>query len=157
MSTLETEFLFEIDAELREPNLMIGAVPEGSRMIAHVEGGTFKGPRIKGTMPASGGDWVLARADGSIKIDVRAALTTDDGHNIYTYYGGRIVMTPEQMGALGDRAAAEALDPSTYYFRTNPLFEAAMDGPYAWLNHVVAVGIGRLTAKGVAYKVYALK
>ncbi|MCE7999698.1 MAG: DUF3237 domain-containing protein [Rhodobiaceae bacterium] len=157
MSTLETEFLFEIDAVLREPNLVIGGVPEGMRMIAHVEGGTFEGPKVKGTMPASGGDWVLARADGSLKIDVRAALTTDDGHNIYVYYGGRIILPPEQMGALGDRDAREALDPSTYYFRTNPLFEAAMDGPYAWLNHVVAVGIGRLTAKGVAYKVYALK
>ncbi len=157
MSDVATEFLFEIDAVLREPNLVIGGAPDGMRMIAHVDGGTFEGPKIKGTMPASGGDWVLARADGSLKIDVRAALTTDDGHNIYVYYGGRIVMPPEQLGVMGDRDAREALDPATYYFRTNPLFEAAMDGPYAWLNHVVAVGIGRLTAKGVAYKVYAVK
>ena len=154
MSEIETEFLFEMNAELKEPSLAVGAMPEGMRIIANVKGGTFEGPKLKGKVAESGADWAMIRADGSLKIDVRAALTVDDGTVIYAYYGGRIVMPPEHMAALGDKAAAEALDPSQYYFRTNPLFEVAMDSPHAWLNGVVAIGKGRLTGSGVAYRVY---
>ena len=157
MSDVETEFLFEIKAELSEPNLIIGPMPEGMRMVAHVSGGTFEGPKLKGVLAPSGGDWAMVRADGSVKIDVRAALIVDDGTNIYTTYGGRILMKPEQMGALGDRKAAAALDPASYYFRTNPLFEVAMESPHAWLNNVVAVGVGSLTEAGVSYRIYEVK
>jgi hypothetical protein len=154
MSDVKTEFLFEMKAELVEPANFIGAMPEGTRLIANVKGGSFEGPSLKGTIAPSGADWALIRADGSLKIDVRAVLIAEDGTQIYAYYGGRIVMPPEHMGALGDRAKAAALDPAQYYFRTNPLFEVAMDSPHAWLNGVVAVGMGRLTEKGVAYRVY---
>jgi uncharacterized protein DUF3237 len=157
MDQLETEFLFEVKADLQDPNLIIGGVPEGMRMVAHVSGGTFEGPKLKGTLAASGGDWAMVRADGSVKIDVLTVLTAEDGTNIYVTYGGRILMKPEQMGALGDRKAAAALDPATYYFRTNPLFEVPMDSPHAWLNNVVAVGVGSLTEAGVSYKIYEVK
>jgi len=154
MSDVKTELLFEMSAELVEPSLMVGAMPEGTRIIANVKGGTFEGPKLKGTVAQSGADWAMIRADGSLKIDVRAALTVDDGTVIYATYGGRIVMPPEHMSALGNREAARKLDPSQYYFRTNPLFEVAMDSPHAWLNGVVAIGVGRLTGDGVVYKVY---
>lgn len=49
------------------------------------------------------------------------------------------------------------LSPSEYYFRTNPVFET--NSPkYAWLNHTLAIGIGRIPAAGkVAYRIYAIK
>lgn len=34
--------------------------------------------------------------------------------------------------------AGEAVDPSEFYFRTTPVFEAP-DGPHAWLNDAVFV------------------
>jgi hypothetical protein len=35
----------------------------------------------------------------------------------------------------------EVVDPTSYYFRTNPLFETAA-AQYHWINLVVGVGIG---------------
>lgn len=157
MSEVQTEFLFEMDVELEEHPLVIGGTPDGMRLIAYVKGGTFEGPRLRGTIPPGGGDWAMIRADGSLKADVRVCLTTHDGVNIYATYGGRIVLPPELAGLLGDREAAAATDPSKYYFRTAPMFEVANGTPYSWLNGVVAVSLGRLTRKGVAYRVFAVK
>lgn len=51
----------------------------------------------------------------------------------------------------------DELNPSEYYFRINPVFETSSP-KYAWLNHTIAVGVGRIPAAGkVAYRVYAIK
>jgi hypothetical protein len=50
----------------------------------------------------------------------------------------------------------QVVDPSEYYFRTTPFFETASE-KYAWLNKLVAVGVGRRTRTGVVYSVYAIK
>ena len=46
-------------------------------------------------------------------------------------------------------------DPSEYYFRTAPIFEAP-DGEYDWLNRLMAFAVGRRRATGVTYGVYAI-
>ena len=49
------------------------------------------------------------------------------------------------------------IDPKDYYFRTNVAFETGSP-KYAWLNHTVAIGVGRFPAAGkVAYRIYAIK
>ena len=52
-STVPVEFLCRIDADTVSipPQMIIGG-PQGSRMIASVAGGTFEGPKAKGTIPA---------------------------------------------------------------------------------------------------------
>ena len=157
MTPIETEYLFDADAHLEPVPLLVGAVPDGQRGVAYVTGGTIEGPRIRGEILPGGGDWLLIRADGTLKIDVRVCARTHDGTVIYMSYGGRLVFSPEQMTLLADRSTADAVDPSTYYFRTNPLFEVDMASPYAWLNRVVAIGVGRVTSRGVAYSVHAVK
>jgi hypothetical protein len=52
-------------------------------------------------------------------------------------------------------ARGESVEPSQYYFRTAPFFETGSK-TYDWLNHVLAVGIGRRTPTGVAYMVYTV-
>ena len=47
----------------------------------------------------------------------------------------------------------EAVDPGDYYFRTAPLFETAAT-QYAWLNNVVAVGIGHRRVDGPVYNIF---
>jgi len=47
------------------------------------------------------------------------------------------------------------IDPESYYFRINPLFEAAATR-YDWLNRIVAVGIGHRRADGLIYSVFEL-
>jgi Protein of unknown function (DUF3237) len=49
------------------------------------------------------------------------------------------------------------LSPSDYYFRTSVSFETSSPR-YAWLNHTVAIGVGRFPAAGkVSYRIYAIK
>lgn len=109
--------------------------PAGRRLIAAVTGGTFEGPKLKGTVaPLTGGDWVTIREDTSFRLDVRLVLLTDDGATVYMCYGG----------IARDGQA-----------RTAPYFETG-DERHAWLNDVQAVGIGEIRPTGPKYEVYAL-
>jgi hypothetical protein len=151
MLELKSEFLCSVDAELDPAfTFAVGVSPLGQRVIAGITGGTVSGPRVNGRILPSGADWLLIDAQGIGRIDVRVAFELDDGSVAYATYGGRLIIPPEHMAAAFNRATVESVDPSAYYFRTAPTFETAST-KYAWLNRVQAVGIGRLTSKGVAY------
>jgi len=153
MSEVKTEFLFDISGDLdREGTINLGATPQGYRLIVYVTGGTFEGPKMKGEVLPGGGDWLTNRPDGTGVVDARVVLRTDDDHIIYCWYRGINVTPPEVRERMNK---GEAVDPSEYYFRTTPVFETASE-KYGWLNKIVAVGIGRFTPTGVAYKVYAI-
>jgi len=47
----------------------------------------------------------------------------------------------------------EVVDPESYYFRINPLFETA-SSEYGWINRIVAVGLGHRRADGPIYSVF---
>jgi hypothetical protein len=137
--SIPAEFLYRLHLDVGAPTFVSGA-PGGTRIIAEVTGGTFDGPRLKGTVgPAPAGDWVTVRADGTMALDVRLILTTDDGATIFVSYTGLMRNVDGVMQARGA-----------------PLFETG-DERYAWLNGVLGVGIGTAGAGGVDYDVYALK
>ncbi len=144
------ELLYEITMEAEVWDL--GPTPAGRRRIVQVMGGTFEGPRLRGTVLPGGGDWVLERQDGSFALDVRITLKTDDGPLIYAHYPGRFHGPVDILARI---AAGQEVAPSEYYFRTAPLFETGSD-KYAWLNGLLAIGTGRRTARAVAYTVYAV-
>ena len=125
----------------------------GHRLIFQIPGGDFEGPRLKGTVQPSSGDWAQKRDDGSLAIDVRATLKTEDGAIIYMSYPGRIVC-PKDIAALPPDEI-EKVDPSHYYFRSLPVFETGHE-KYLWLNKIVAVGVGRFTATGPFYNIYEI-
>lgn len=114
--------------------------PSGTRMVVTVTAATFDGPKVTATMPAgvAGGDWLTIRDDGSMSLDVRLALRTDDGADIYVSYVG--------VGTTVDGVAS---------IRTSPRFETG-DERYAWLNSVFAVGLGHRTDDGVRYDIYQI-
>jgi hypothetical protein len=136
---LNYEFLFELTSSLDKP-IQIGKTPYGERIIYPVSGGTFEGPEIKGKIHANGGDWVLRLNSTTSKLDVRVVLETENGDLIYTYYEGFIHMNSD----------------GKYYFRTNPVFQTSSK-KYSWLNHTIAVGVGKMIKGGVAYRIYAIK
>lgn len=133
------EHLFSLTATLREKPAVLMNAPQGSRVIVPVTGGHFEGARLRGTVDNSGGDWVTLRADGSIKLDVRALLHTDDGADIFIRYEG--------VGVRVD---------GTLRIVTAPLFETG-DERYAWLNNVQAVARGVSTGDKVTYEVFAVQ
>jgi hypothetical protein len=116
----------------------VGAVPEGSRGIFPITGGTFEGPRLRGKVLPGGGDWMLLRPDGVRELDLRITLETDDGALIFTTFTGM------RHGA--------ATDPEGEYFRTLPRFETAAP-QYAFLNRLLAVGAGEVRADGPVHTI----
>jgi hypothetical protein len=146
---IQTRPLF--DMRLDVPRIVdLGDTPLGRRRIATVTGGEFHGERLRGeVVGAPAGDWLLQRSDGVTVLDVRLLLRTDDGEHIYMAYRGLRHGPPEVMARL---AAGEAVDPASYYFRIVPTFETAAK-PYAWINRIVAVGVGRREPAGPVYAI----
>jgi hypothetical protein len=140
LDALPVHYLFTLtlDAENSRHSWIPGG-PQGSRVTANIVGGKFDGPQLRGTIVAPAGDWVTLRANGSLQIDVRVTLVTDDGASILMQYKG--IGTPD---ADGHRE-----------LRTAPQFETG-DDRYSWLNDVQAVGIGKLDGTTVSYDLYQL-
>ena len=152
MLELRTELLYEMHAGLETP-IDLGQTPEAARAVVYVTGGWIKGPKLNGKLLPGGGDWLRIRGDGSMALDVRACFETDDGAIVYMTYPGRIVASPDLLPRILDFHNPETVDPASYYFRTQPLYETSHP-KYAWLNHVVAVGVGKTGNGGVQYSVY---
>ena len=131
------------------PLQKLGAVPHGMRLIAPITGGTFEGPRLRGKVLPSGGDWTLSRSDAVLELDLRITLETDDGALINMSSFGLRHGPPEILAAL---ARGESVDPSKYYFRTAPRFETSAP-PYAFLNRLIAVASGDRRATGPIYTI----
>ena len=64
----------------------IGALPDGLRVNFQNVGGEVTGPRIRGKVRPSGGDWVTVRKDGVAILDARITLETDDHALILVTY-----------------------------------------------------------------------
>jgi hypothetical protein len=136
---LDYEFLYKIDL-LLEQGIDLGKTPVGTRVIYSVKGGTFEGPKLKGKVRSIGGDWVLRLDSVTTKLDVRLLLETEDGQLISNTYTGFVHKNPD----------------GTTYWRVTPIFETSSK-KYAWLNYLVAVGIGKFREGGVSYEVYVIK
>ena len=129
----------------------IGTVPYGTRRTAPLGGGTFEGPRLRGSiLPGGSVDWQLLRSDGVLEMDLRCTLKTDDGGLISMSSFGLRHGPPEIIAAIG---RGEIVDPSTYYFRTTPRFETAHPA-YAFLNRLAAVGTGDRRPDGPIYTIH---
>ena len=110
--------------------------------IFHSEEGWVEGPRIKGRIVPPTADWLRAMPGGSLKVDARMSIATDDGSQIFVTYGGIISIAPADFARM---AGGEALSAAEMYFVTAPTFQT--DHPsYAWLTRIQAI------AKAVALK-----
>lgn len=139
LESLPVEFLFHMDVSASELT-RVSPGPHGDRLIMGVDDGRFEGPRLNGRFVAGpGSEWATLRADGSLRVDVRLVLETDDGARILMTYGG--------VGVPGEAGLA---------LRTAPVFETG-DPRYAWLHHVQAIGIGAPGGRGVTYDVYRVR
>ena len=146
---MKLEYLMTYRADLKPP-VDVGTGPFGARRIFDVTGGSAEGPRLRGKLLASGGDWLLLDEGGTGRLDVRGTLETDDGAHIYIHYHGVIEMNEKVLGAL---QKGESTDYGDTYFMTQPRFETG-DPRYAWLNRLVAVAEGRVLPSAVEYRVY---
>jgi hypothetical protein len=120
------ELIFGLSLEVHKPD-RIGPTHAGSRRVIRVSSGSFEGPKLKGRVLPGGSDWIVVRHESHVlNQDVRLVLQTDDDHNILMSYRG-MRHGPEDVIRQVD--SGEDPDPSEYYFRTAPIFEAP-DGEY---------------------------
>jgi len=140
--SVETEYLATVEANL-EP-----AQSAGSRVIVNVTGGTVRGPKINGTIVAPSGDWLIVMADGSLRLDVRATIKTDDGEIILVTYSGAIARSKEVADRFNN---GEVITSKDIYFITAPQFTTGSK-KYDWINHIQAVGKMVSTQRGVNIK-----
>jgi hypothetical protein len=152
--TLQSEQLFTISFKTAAP-IDIGSVPVGRRMVAPIIGGSFQGPRLHGEVLPVGGDWLVVRQDGNFVLDVRAILKTHRGEVISMTYGGRWVIPPDIRKEVLGPQTGPLVDPKRFYLRVNPLFET-VSPDVAWLNDVVAIGLGRPIVGGIQHEVFAI-
>ena len=110
-----------------------------TRAAVYAGSGTIEGPMLRGNViPMSGGDFPLVRADGVIDFDARYLLEAEDGAVIYLQNRGyRWAKTPAAAAKMNRN---EAVGRDEYYMRVSPKFDAP-DGPHAWLNKHVFVGV----------------
>ncbi|MGB7621848.1 MAG: DUF3237 domain-containing protein [Terriglobia bacterium] len=134
---LQSDFLFGLVLD-RGPANNVGSLGV-NRVVVPVTGGTFEGPKLKGTVVGPGGDWIVTRPDGSSILDIRILLQTDDAQKIY----------------MTCRGIAYTQPGGTLYARILPVFETGA-AKYVWLNNVVAVGVFRPMPGKVAYRIYRI-
>lgn len=134
---LHSEFLLDLVLVRGRAN-NVGSVGL-NRVVVPVSGGTFEGPKLKGTIVAPSGDWILARPDGSSILDLRVVLQTDDNQKVYMTCRGIAYTEPN----------------GTLHARILPVFETGAP-EYLWLNNVVAVGVYRQVPGKVAYRIYMI-
>lgn len=135
---ITTEYLMTLYAPLEAAQAI-----DSSLYVYNIRpGGWVKGPRIKGTVLAPGGDWFRVLPSGASRLDVRLTIKTDDGALIYMTYNGIFNDTKE----AEDRAAkGEVLTSKDLYFVIAPTMQTSV-AKYDWLNGIQCVG------KVVAYK-----
>lgn len=113
------EFLYTVKVLLDTP-WQIGDYGFGSRVVIPIIGGTFEGPRMKGTVTNLGADWGVVDTKGVFFPDTRYNLRTDDGADIFIQTAGPT--QPEGKTLL--RGTFQTGHPD-----------------YEWLNYVIATGI----------------
>jgi Protein of unknown function (DUF3237) len=133
LKSIQTRPLFVLREQV-PALLIIGQTPNAFRRICN-SGGSFEGERLSGEV-VSGNDWQVLR-------------TTD---------GALIVMTYQCLRAgppsvLERLDKGEAVDPRSYYFRMNPLFETSAPR-YDWINRIIAVGVGHRLPDGPIYNIF---
>jgi hypothetical protein len=143
----ELEFAFEVRAEVANPTV-VGELPTGTRRIVEILGGTFEGPKLKGTLLPGGADWQLIRADGFTDIDARYTLQTDSGDLIYVSNVGIRHAPPDVIRRLN---AGEAVDQSQIYFRSVPKLETAAP-ELEWLMRSIFIATGERYPNGVVIR-----
>jgi len=149
LKTLRSRPLFVMRLDVRKLQI-VGATPGGYRRIGVVPGGSFEGERLSGEVLDGGSDWQTVRNDGATTLKVRIVLKTKDDALIGMTYRGVRHGPPDVVARI---EKGEVVDPMSYYFRINPLFETAA-AKYDWINRVVAVGIGHRRTDGPIYSVF---
>ena len=146
-NTPQLEFALQLKVTLGEA-YTCGETQHGQRTIIPITGGTFEGPKIKGTIINGGADYQLNnKATGRTELEAIYCIKTDDGVNVHVRNRGIIANGKDDQGN------------PTFYFKAAPQFEAPADSKYAWLNNAIFVCQPDFSGgfKGIVLNVWKVK
>ena len=156
---MKLEHVMDFTAKLYAPVLNAGKGPYGTRYVYRAADGTFEGSRLKGRVLPGGGDMPITDEDGTMHLDIRVVLETDDGAYIYLQNQGVWRQDPTKT----PRAEGERSEYGDMYIMSTPRFETG-DDRYSWLNDHVHVAEGKadmLQEDGylaeVSWRIYAVQ
>jgi hypothetical protein len=152
-ATLHADFVFEARVSVDKP-LIVGDGPHGLRRIVPITGGKVEGPKLNGSVLPGGADWQFVRPDGTLQVEAKYTLQSEDGVLIMITNRG-VRRGPKDV--IDKLARGEAVDPSLYYFRTSAEFEAPAGGKYAWLNNSVFVGVAERQPNAAVIRFFEVK
>lgn len=130
------EFVTEIRVQLDSIHV-IGPSSHGLRRVVPILGGVMEGPQLNGRVLSGGADWQFVRPDGVLELEAKYTLETHDGVLIMVTNTGLRHGPPAVIEQL---SRGEVVDPSQYYFRSVPQFEAPLGSAYEWMNKSIFIG-----------------
>jgi len=152
LKDIRTRPMFVMRLDVAKPLLVVGQTPEGYRRTCVIRGGFFEGDRLSGKVLDGGSDWQTVRHDGSVTLNVKLVLRTNDNALVSMMYQGVRHGPADVIARLEN---GETVDPRSYYFRINTSFQTSAP-QYDWVNHVIGLGIGHRLADGPIYSIFEL-
>jgi hypothetical protein len=147
------QFLCDMHATVFPP-FIIGTLATGHRLVFLLEpGGRVEGPELHGRIMPGSTVTQLIRTDSVVEFEGQTFLEMDDGHSMLLRTSGMLSVLAEGTQEL---AEGKPYDPSSTWARSSGRFEAAADGPYAWLNQALCVVITRRDVDSVDRSVWGL-
>ena len=114
-----------------DPYRPIGRSGSSELVYIPITGGTVSGPDLQGEVLDGGGDWATFHDDGTVDVEARYQIRTDDGHVVDVLNTGIAHPHPDDPAETG-------------YFATRPVFRVGEDGPRE-LERRVYLGWARST------------
>jgi Protein of unknown function (DUF3237) len=145
-------YAFSVRATLAPP-VEHGEIDGKRKRFIAVTGGTAYGPRLQGEVLTGGGDWQAILPGGLTEVWAKYSIKAKDGTVITVTNAGVRTATPDVIDRL---AKGEDVDPSLYYFRTNPTFDVRK-GPHEWLKRTLFVARGIRKPDHVVIDFYEVK
>ena len=149
---LNLEPLFDLHIKLRRDVEQVGATPEGLRIHLFIDEGECVGPRLRGRLRRSGGDWFVLRLDGLGMLDVRCTIETSDGALIFGEHLGLL-----ELGEDGYQRFLDGHRPASVQGKVSARYHTGR-AQYAWLNRSVCAATVQadLQRMEVDYRMYLL-
>ncbi len=145
------EYCFTISADVAAP-LTNGPGRNGERKHIRITGGRVSGSKLSGRILPGGSDWLWQRPDGTAEVQAHYTVEADDGALIYVRnFGLRVA----EEAVRGDLIAGKPVDPSRFYFRASPVFDAP-DGPHQWLRERIFICSVMPRKDGVEVEVFCV-
>jgi hypothetical protein len=130
----------------------ITELPQGTRQLHPITGGSFSSPRGMGTILAQGGDQRLVQPDGYTQLYTRFLIDMGDSTQVNVTNTG-ILFEPPGLAAARKANPKTKIDPEQVFYRSTPRFET--NAPeHDWLTKPLFITEGTVSETSIELKLF---